>query len=60
MFGGVLMIGKFTFIPEDLEFWNHALWVIPNPAFVRRFCPKWIEIGRVQKTGFSAYEIVPF
>jgi len=54
------MIGKFTFIPEDLEFWNHVLWVIPNPGFVRRFCPKWIEIGRVQKTGFSAYEIVPF
>ena len=54
------MIGKFTFIPQDLEFWNHVLWVIPNPAFVRRFCPKWIEIGRVQKTGFSAYEIVPF
>ncbi|CAD5983688.1 hypothetical protein NO108_04882 [Planktothrix rubescens] len=58
MFGGVLIM-KFTFIPQDLEFWNHALWVFP-PAFVRRFCPKWIEIGRVQKAGFSAYEIVPF
>ena len=53
------MIGKFTFIPQDLEFWNHALWVFP-PTFVRRFCPEWIEIGKVQKTGFSAYEIVPF
>ena len=50
---------KYTPIPEDLEFWNHALWVFP-PAFVRRFCPAWIEIGRVQKDGFSAYEIVPF
>ncbi|MCF3609701.1 hypothetical protein L2E81_25105 [Planktothrix agardhii 1033] len=50
---------KFTPIPQDLEFWNHALWVFP-PTFVRRFCPKWIEIGRVRKTGFSAYEIVPF
>jgi hypothetical protein len=57
--GGLLVMGKFTFIPEDLEFWNHALWVFP-PTFVRRFCPKWIEIGRVKKDGFSAYEIVPF
>jgi hypothetical protein len=59
MFGGFLIM-KFTPIPQDLEFWNHVLWVIPNPGFVRRFCPTWIEIGRVQKTGFSAYEIVPF
>ena len=57
---GGFLIMKFTPIPEDLEFWNHVLWVIPNPGFVRRFCPKWIEIGRVKKTGFSAYEIVPF
>jgi hypothetical protein len=57
---GGFLIMKFTPIPEDLEFWNHVLWVIPNPAFVRRFCPKWIAIGRVQKDGFSAYEIVPF
>jgi hypothetical protein len=51
---------KYTPIPQDLEFWNHVLWVIPNPDFVRRFCPKWIAIGRVKKDGFSAYEIVPF
>jgi hypothetical protein len=58
MFGEFLTM-KFTPIPQDLEFWNHALWVFP-PTFVRRFCPKWIEIGRVKKDGFSAYEIVPF
>lgn len=44
---------KFHFIPQDLEFWNHVLWVIPNPGFVRRFCPKWIEIGRVKKLVFQ-------
>jgi hypothetical protein len=54
-------MGKFTFIPQDdLEFWNHVLWVIPNPDFVRRFCPDWIVIGRVKSIGFSAYEIIPF
>jgi hypothetical protein len=50
---------KYTPIPQDLEFWNHALWVFP-PGFVRRFCPKWIAIGRVKKDGYSAYEIIPF
>ena len=59
MFGEFLTL-KFTFIPEDLEFWNHVLWVIPNPAFVRRFIPQWIEIGRVKVDGFSAYEKIPF
>jgi hypothetical protein len=58
MFGEFLIM-KYTPIPQDLEFWNHALWVFP-PAFVRRFCPKWIEIGRVKSIGFSAYEIIPF
>jgi hypothetical protein len=53
-------MGKFTFIPQDLDFWNHVLWVIPNPAFISRFTPQWIEIGRVKPDGFSAYEKIPF
>jgi hypothetical protein len=54
------MMGIFNFVPQDLDFWNHVLWVIPNPEFVRRFTPNWIEIGRVKPDGFSAYEKIPF
>jgi hypothetical protein len=59
MFGEFLIM-KYTPIPEDLDFWNHVLWVIPNPEFVRRLVPNWIEIGRVKPDGFSAYEKIPF
>ena len=51
---------EFNIIPQDLDFWNHALWVIPNPAFVRRFCPLWLEIDCDSYGRYGVYEKIPF
>ena len=50
---------RFAFIPDDLEFWNHALWVIPNPEIIKRFMPKYLEIVRYG-TNYYAMERIPF
>ena len=50
---------RLAFIPDDLEFWNHFLWVIPNPVFVEKIMPKYLVIVRYG-TNYYAMERIPF
>ncbi|WP_072717322.1 hypothetical protein [Planktothrix tepida] len=51
---------KFSIIPDDLNFWNHALWVFPNPELISRIIPPWIDIYSDNKGGYFASDRIPF
>jgi hypothetical protein len=50
---------EFRLIPDDVEFWNHVLWVIPNPELVKKLMPPYLEVIQSGERYF-VFEKIPF
>lgn len=51
---------EFNMIPNDLNFWNHALWVTRNPDLINRIIPPWIDIYSDNEGGYFTSDRIPF
>ena len=51
---------EFHLIPDDVEFWNHALWVTRNPKLIKRFIPFGLQLCQNSRGEYYIREYIPF